>query len=281
MPTESVSIIDDLNKDSNGVSNQLKIQADGSLDVNMQDQTTRPLDLYFHQQQGTVTTTTALTVKDTYTVDVASVTDFSLGDTIGIFSGGLDGNIEGAFYFGEVLNITGTTITIDSPMDTVFQIGSPVASLTKEMNVNGSVTPQVFSIQAGGATGTIDVDITRILPKMITTNPPEFSMFGDIVGGLTRGLVIRRVNGLTQNIVNWKTNGEIANFMFDLDFYDQTRPQGVNGIVGRFTYAGQSKHGVAVRLDPGERLDIIIQDDLTSLLSFRMVAEGHEVTEAQ
>jgi hypothetical protein len=261
------------------VPNQLKIQEDGSIDINVQDQTTRPLDLYFYQQQGVSTVTTALTVRDSYTIEVASVAAFILGDTIGVFAGNTAGNTQGTFYFGEVLGIAGNIITVDSPLDTVFQIGTIAISLTKEMNVDGSITPQIFSIQAGGPTGTIDVDITRVLPKMITTNPPEFSMFGDIIGGLVRGLVIRRVNGVQQNIVNWKTNGEISNFMYDLTFFDQSKPQGVNGIIGRQTFAGQSKHGVAIRLEPGDRLEIIIQDDLTSLLSFRMVAEGHEVTE--
>ena len=265
--------------------NRQQIHDDGSIDVNVQDQTTRSLDLYFTQPIGIPTTLTAITEKSLtdffYDIEVASVANISIGDFIGMFAGEIVGNFTRTFYFGEVLNVVGLTVTLDTPIDTVFQIGTPVISTTRGMNVDGSVTPQVFAIQAGGATGSIDVDITRVLPKLITSNPPEDSMFGDIIGGLLRGTVLRKVTsgGIIENQFNWKTNGDISNFMFDLNFTDQTKVQGVNGIVGRLSYAGQAKHGVAVRLQPGDRLEFIIQDDLQTILQFRKVAEGHEVTE--
>lgn len=254
----------------------LKVQKDGSIDVNVQDQTSRPVDLFFAKGIGTPTTLTVATGKDDKTVTVASVTDISIGDYLGIFSG-ISG--EGKFYFGEVLGIAGLVLTLDTPLDTVFDIGDPVIGTTRDLNVDGSTTAQTYSVQAGGVTSTIDVDITRIMFKIITLNPPEFSMFGDIVGGLINGCVLRRNNGVTENIFNVKTNGEIANLMYDLTFYDQNKIQGVNGIVARMTFAGQNKHGVAIRLCPGDYLDFIIQDNLSSLLSFRLIAEGHEVTE--
>jgi hypothetical protein len=265
-----------------------KVQSDGSTDVNVQDQTTRSLDLYFTKPVSASIPTTLLTTEIIvtpttflYEVVVDNVTEIAIGDFLGIFSSTITGNTPGTFYFGEVLNIVGTTLTMDTPLDTNFKAGSPVLSLTREMNVDGSITPQVFSIQAGGLSGEIDVDITRVLPKMITSNKPEDSMFGDIIGGLLRGVVLRKVtaSGIITNQFNWKTNGEISNFMFDLSFTDQTKVQGVNGIVGRLTYAGMAKHGVAIRLCPGDKLEFIIQDDLRTLLQFRKVAEGHEVTE--
>lgn len=39
----------------------------------------------------------------------------------------------------------------------------------------------------------------------------------------------------------------------------------------------QDKHGVAIRLEADESLEIIVQDSLTSLTAFSVVAEGHVV----
>ena len=43
------------------------------------------------------------------------------------------------------------------------------------------------------------------------------------------------------------------------------------------TFSGQDKLGVALRLNPGEDLQLIIQDDLRGLTSIEILAEGHEV----
>jgi hypothetical protein len=52
---------------------------------------------------------------------------------------------------------------------------------------------------------------------------------------------------------------------------------GTDGIIGSLTFAGQNKIGVATRLEQGQSLEVLIQDNLSSLPSFKMVAEGHEV----
>jgi hypothetical protein len=35
--------------------------------------------------------------------------------------------------------------------------------------------------------------------------------------------------------------------------------------------------GVAIRLGPGEDLEVLIQDDISSLVKFHLIAEGHVV----
>jgi hypothetical protein len=67
--------------------------------------------------------------------------------------------------------------------------------------------------------------------------------------------------------------------MFDFNLFLATNPQGVNGLVGRLTYAGQAKHGVTLRFGPNEGLEFIIQDNLTALVKFRIMAQGHLVTD--
>jgi len=104
------------------------------------------------------------------------------------------------------------------------------------------------------------------------------SKFGDIAGGLTNGVLLRQNNGEINNIWNVKTNGEFGLLAYDTAYTDKA-PAGSEGFRFRNTYAGQSKHGVTLRLQPGETLEILIQDDLSGLEVFNVMAQGHIVTD--
>ncbi len=257
--------------DENG--NSIKLEDNGGLPVNVQDQTTQPLDLFFSKQDGTETVLAENAFKDSSKIVVSDVSGFTVGERVLLLSDSL------RFYEGTILSIDTDSLFLDTPLDNNFYINDDAVPLTIEMNVNGSVNRQIFKIR--GELGTIDIpleiDITRILIKIICSDPPAFDEFGDIVGGLTKGIVLRRANGATSNIFNAKTNGELANLMYDLTIYEQTGPLAVNGLAGRMTFAGQDKHGVAIRLGPDESLELIIQDDLSTLVSFRIIAQGHIV----
>lgn len=244
----------------------------GNLNVLVGDQITPPVDLYFIQSVDTPTALASAAVKDEYTIEVASAATLDVGDYCGMFGAGGT-----RFYFGDILDITGTTVTLDTPIDFDYPIGSPVQPLTKELAVNGAVTRQIFQV-GPGAQSALNIDITRILFKIITDTVPEFADFGDIAGGLTNGVVLRLNNGVMSNIFNVKLNSEFVNIMYDVSFYDARNPsQNVSGLGGRFTFAGPSKHGVALRLTPGDTLELIVKDDLTDLVSFQMIAEGHVI----
>jgi hypothetical protein len=245
-----------------------------NIPVVLQDQFTPPLDLFFTQAQGLPTTLSVAPEINDLTVTVDSVADIVLGRYLGIFSGASG---EGRFYFGEVLGVSGNVVTLDTPIDFKFDIGDPVISTIRNLNIDASGGPQIFQIQVGGEEAPIEVDITRIMIQMTTTGTPEFGDFGDITDGLTKGIVLRRVDGETRNIWNIKTNGELANLAYDVTFYDPTSPVAVNGIAARYTFAGQDKHGVTIRLKPGDALQIILQDNLSTLLSLRILAQGHIV----
>jgi hypothetical protein len=242
-------------------------------DVAIQDQTTPSFDLFFIQAINAPTAlSNAVEIDDTSLV-VDSVANFSAGNYLGVFSPIAGG---GRFLFAEVISVVGNTITIDSPIDFAYGAGSNVISTTRELNVNGAGTSQTFNVRVS-APATISVDITRVMIQITTDDPPAFDEFGDIVGGLINGVVLRRANDVTRNIWNVKTNSEFANLAYDMTTYQQTGPQAVNGIAVRYTFSGQDKHGVTVRLEPGDSLELIIQDDLSSLNSFRVIAQGHLV----
>lgn len=98
---------------------------------------------------------------------------------------------------------------------------------------------------------------------------------------LTNGVVLRikhNGTGTYENVWNVHSNGEFGLLTFD-SAYTSKAPAGYNGFRWRNTYAGQSKHGVTLRLELGEILEVLIQDDLTGLNKFHIMAQGHLVTD--
>jgi hypothetical protein len=253
---------------------KVNIEASGAMAVAIQDQHTPSIDAYFSQQIGATTALGVDAVVDSYTVTMAAGHGVLVNEMLLIVD-----TLTGRTYYGEVLGVAVNDLTLDTPINHAYPAAnSDVYRTTREMDVNGAITRQTFSV---GALGTATLDITRIMFKIITTDAPDMDEFGDIAGGLTRGLVLRIVNSKTTNLFNVKTNGEMINLMYDVTFFAASGPGplGSNGLGGRLTYAGPEKHGVTLRLGPGDVLEAIIQDDLTSLLSFRMIAAGHVVTD--
>lgn len=243
-------------------------------DVSIQDQHTPILIVKFNRVIKT-TTTTSSTVIGEYTVDVTSTDSIAVGRYFIVFS-----SATGRVYIGTVTNVSGSTITVDTPFDSALPIGADVdVARTDFAFENGSVTPVIYGIrgQSEGEPIGASFDITRIIFKCIATSAVDLTTFGDLTK-LTRGLVLRKRDGTVQNLFNVKDNGELAGIMFDLNIEAATNPQqGIDGFTGRLTFAGQSKIGVTVRLAAGEDLEFIIQDDLTGLTLFEVIAEGHIV----
>jgi len=244
----------------------------GSLDVFVQDQHT-PIILAKMSIVDVETTINAQVSIDDKVITVADGTGFLVGQYLSIFT-----PISNRFYVAYILSISTNDITLDTPLDFPYTVGSFVTGGRTNMNVDGSSTPVIFGLRNTDQAIGVTADITRIMMTILSDTAPAYDEFGDITGGLTNGVVIRRVDGVTRNISNFKTNGDIAGTTFDVSLADAINPQqGQNGYVARLTAAGQDKMGVTIRLAPGEDLQIIIQDDLTSLQSFEIVAQGHEV----
>lgn len=259
------------------------LESNGGVPVNLQDQTTPAIDLFFSQVIGEATNLTVDTIIDNRSIAVDNITAFSVGKSLGIFTTVLG---ERRFYFGEVISITGDIILLDSPLDFDFNDGDIVISLNKDLNVDGSVTPQSFLItgspvlfdtRASDSGSEVRVDVTRFIYQITDGSAMDDTTFGGI-SALTNGLVLRRNNGVINNIYNIKNNGQFALHTFDRSYSDKAGP-GLFGIVVRSSFAGQDKHGVTIRLGVGESVELIVQDDLTGLSSFRVVAQGHIVEE--
>jgi len=215
------------------------------------------------------TTTTSLGALDDYVINVTSATSFAAGQFLTIYS-----VADNRVFFATILSISTLAITLDRPLDFAFPIGAVVSVGSTDMAVDGSVTPQIFGVRNPSiADVPLEVDITRLMFAMLTGSTPQLSDLGDITNGVTRGVQIRRVDGTYQNICNFKTNMEMKNIMFDLEIQTVAK-NAQDGITGRFTF---QKLEQVVRIGEGEDLQIVIQDDLSSLDSFTVIAEGSEV----
>jgi hypothetical protein len=266
---------------SNFAYSKASVTSKGRLPVETyhQDQTTPALITKFNQVTNS-TTLTAAGVKFAYTITVASTTGMVLptatvdGSYLILFDVG-----SGRFMTCHVISILGLVVTLDTQLDFEFPIGTIVDVSITDMSVNGSVTPQIFGIRGLGVVPGINVsyDITRIIFTALCDTSVSLATFGDLPK-LLRGLALRYRNGLSYNIFNVKTNEDIEGITLDWKPYSKLKPnEGQDGFSARLTFAGEDKIGVVQRLRPGEDLEFIVQDDLTGLIKFDIIAEGHEV----
>ena len=260
-----------------------------ALDISVQDQTTTPIDFSFLNIQGSPTTLlSAITTVDAttfvYTFDVVASDDMDVGDTVGIFK---DSDLE-RFFFAEITVISSATgnatITVSTPLDFNFPEGSTVASFVKTMNVDGSSTPVIFQVEIGPASDE-KIDITNVTLQMKTDTPVSLALFGDLPE-LSKGIVLRKVTseGVIQNIWTIKNNAEFALLDDSWVPYAALNPaQGQDGMVWTYSLNGFENHGVVIRLNPGDKLQIVIQDNLLAaqasakIASLFATAKGHFV----
>lgn len=247
-------------------------EPNGSVSVTIQDQTTPLVIVPLHQLKY-ASELAADALIDEYTIEVDDTTGFTDGSLIAIS----DVNNDQVYFGKQVGAPVDNTVTLDRPLDFTYIAGLYVTTNTDDLAVDGSVTTQTFGLRQGVPDGLeITVDITRVLPVIYTASTPTLSDFGDISGGITHGVTLRKRDGNRVNIFNAKDNGDFAAFAYDLRFLSSIG-LGQDGLHGRLTFGGQSKMGAVVRISPEEDLEMIVNDDLSSLEKFNLVAEGSVV----
>lgn len=259
-------------KDKNGL--ELEMFADGSVPVRSVPQSTPTIILPFVQPLG-ATTLAAQAVVDAYDVIVTSAVGMVIGQHFRIID-----DTDDKFYFGEIVNIVGTTITLDTQIDFAYESGAEVTFSNKNLNVDGSVTPVSFKARTGNLSIPAVINITRILFTCITDTAVSLPLFGDLPK-LTRGLALRVVRPTSKrNILNVKNNEEIVNLAFDFTVFESINPaQGVDGFSSRLTFGGENKMGTVLQMAQDDNLEFLVQDDLTGLTRLIVTLEGNIVQE--
>ena len=243
------------------------------VDATIQD-STAPIIITHFTKLLTETTVAIQPAKGDYILNVTDATGFVVDQYLTIYS-----VASNRVSFYHILAINTLAITLDTPIDFEYAVGDFVSVGDADMSVNGSVTPQIFGVRnPTGQDIALAFDVSRIIFAIECVGAVNLSQFGDIAGGILRGIVLRQVDGTYRNIFNAKTNAELKSLMYDVDIQTALGSQPA-GVTGRLTFGSQSKLGVVVRLKSTEDLQLIVQDDLTSLTRFFIMAEGSEVTD--
>jgi hypothetical protein len=257
--------------DKNG--HKLDPKADGSIDVNVQDQHTEPIDSLFAQSVSNFTLSSATgesgitAATFVYTFEATAghgITDADPNTEILL----LDVAADKSFY-ATVTGVSTNTITVDRPIDHIFPTTTLGRIVNTNMAVDGSTTPQIFTLRAGS----VPIDITGFTLDMLDDTAMDNSTFGSRAA-LANGLAFRIVDSFHKTIFNFKTNGEMAKFWGPLDYAPKVGG-GDHGVTGTVRYGGQGNHGIVLRVSGDDVLQWVVQDDLTSQNSITVTAQGH------
>lgn len=238
----------------------------GAINVHDADVHNIPVNIYLHSHAVTSTTLAAAVTSQDTNITVVDPTGFIVGDQVKIENGITEHNLP------EITAVNGSVLTLDRPLDNNFSIGATVTEVESDMSVLGSLSTPVSYILAPEA-GQV-WHIQRILLSMTHSTAGDLGLFGNLAR-LTNGVLLRaNVGGQWATYTNWKTNADIKDDMYDVDFDARSTGGGTYGTTGRGSF---NRVGVTIRLDgdAGDYVEVLIQDNLTGLLTFRIKAQGH------
>lgn len=248
----------------------------GAIDTHDADVHREIVNVAFHRHTGEIALLTVDAPAQSTTITVDTPTASMV---VGAYLHIQNGTTENTH--PQITVVNGNTFTLDRPLDNSFSIGDSVEVAVLNMVEDGSLASPL-SFQVKPLAGQV-WHLTRILYQMEHTEGSDISTFGGL-NPLTNGCAVRRYDGATDTFATftiWKTNGDIAIDMFDIDFLAQSK-KGNFGTKGRGTFKNA---GAIVYLDgdAGDYLEVLVQDPLASattqtggtMVSFTMKAQGH------
>lgn len=247
----------------------------GNYNVAIQDQFTEPVSLYLGRQIDLATISVDVNVGD-YQVTFTS-------DTLPVVGYRLCMKHETSFTQPEITAVAGTnpyTVTIDSPSDAFFPVGSACYMLNTNLaSITGTqANPQIYQVSPRGLTEGLAFDITGLTVHIIDSSAMDDGMFASSTK-LINGLVFRGVNGGIKNTANIKRNGDFGDYGFTVDYVDKA-PSGKYAL--RAYLDIRAKYGVVTRIvSAGEdsySAQILVQDNIVSTgRDIHVLAHGHVV----
>lgn len=254
-----------------GNGSSLPLDPNGAPPFNMTDQTTRPEPSYFLKSISNFSLASDSPKSTVETIErgfTAASGHGIIGDVPGPSSEILLLDPVGDRSLYSQRNAVATdNITVDRPIDHVFPAASTLGRIvSSQMSVNGSTTPQIFSIRAGA------VPTDNILFSLFieSASEPDFSKFGN-QAALANGISFRVVDGFQKTIWNFKTLGEMESFGFNVKI-QQKSGGGTWGTTCKILM--NEALGVATRLDGTDVAQWVVQDEITQT-SMRAAVGSH------
>lgn len=224
----------------------------------------------FTQDGGTSTTLSVAASAGDTSITVASTAGLAVGNQLRI------GDATGERHVSKITALPGGgVVTLDFPLDYGYAISEAVQLVSASMNVTGTLaSPQSFVVQPQA--GEI-FHVTSLQLTMNHTAAGDNGLFGDLTA-LTNGVVIRRVDGTTgqTNILTvWKSGDDIAVDGGDPKYAARSSGGGTYGTNSILNVKGLSGGYFHLDGDAGDYIEVLVQDDLSTLLDFKMHAQGH------
>ena len=227
------------------------------------------LDLPFLMSVSESNTLAVVTVVDSRDITISAAHGLTTGNDAGKYIEITEGNF---FYQSRIISVAGDVITMDSPMNHVYPVGSIIYLSTSDMRVDGSTVPKVFTIKP---TADQMGYFSRCILTAASTTVQDFTTLGGIsalsVGCLLR---VKVAGGSYNNIINFKSNGDWIERAFGHTFLVNNGNNVRSFISAKsFEAAGADVH-LSGLLE--EELQLVIQDDLTSASNtvITMTAQG-------
>jgi len=222
----------------------------------------------FHQHTGDTTTPSSPISEGDITINFTSVTGFAEGSEIKLREGSTQ-----EIGLMTITDITALVVTIDRPVGNDYTTAAEIDEVISNMAVSGTLaSPEIFEIDPPPLTVW---QFTRVLFSITDNLAPDDGKFGGIPA-LINGVSLRATTAAGRVVVfaNWKNNGDMKLDMYDVIYTDKA-PAGNHGVHGRWTF---TKAEVVAEIDgdasPVQKLEILIQDDLTDLITFIMRGQG-------
>jgi len=207
-----------------------------SLDVNNGWKHRKIVNETFHRHTGVTTNPSTEINEGDISIDVDSVVGFLEGDEIKLEEI-VDGIGVQEIGLMTITDITALTITLDRPLGFEYTTSATLYNVTSDMAVTGTLaSPIIFEIDPPEG---ITWQFTRLLIAITDATAPDDGKFGG-----------------------------------NVDYSDKA-PAGNHGVNGRWTFTqAEVVAEITGTTVPVQKMEILIQDDLTDLLSFKIRAQG-------
>ena len=223
----------------------------------------------FHYHPGTEEQLTISASAGSTSITVVNGASFSIGQRIQLY----EGTVEESDLI-TITNIVGNVLTLDRPIDMDFTTSAYAKLSVSNMAVSATLgSPMLFYVEPpAGVVWHID----RLTGLIYDNAVMDDSKLGGIAA-VTNGLLLRVAygNGTYENIGCIKNNQEI--YMIcgpGRCQYADKAPAGYYGFRWEMNF-GDGDYIIRLDGDAGDALQILVQDDLSGLVSFYAIAQGH------
>lgn len=233
-----------------------------------------PINHFLYQEISSTTITADITSQDT---------TIALTNVVGLVAGTSKLHVTDTITHAHdheillVVGIVGNVVTVHRPIDRDYTIaGTLVQVVTTNMAVAGTLAaPQSFIvIPSPGEIWHLSSMDFSIIDDVVMDD----AKFGGLVA-LTNGTVIRAVdsvNGIYETFSTWRANEDFALDRFNIT-YSAKAPAGSYGFRGNM--ALHEGYGSIVRLANTTTetiyMEVLVQDDISALTSFKLKVHGH------